>query len=231
MKKMKVDYRGQSLYDSLYYLQHGVGIRGHVYSYFYDSKGRLKERNYLGDFLITTECAVHFNFAYQFNARIPYTLAFDLLKQSLIKAAAKESVLDLDSTLHEELIMYLGLTYPENFTTEELQLSNMDNLSYLFEHMMRYNCSPAVTNDFLSKLILIDPVESENEFEKSALLICNEIEGIITDDKYTETVKRDALELAVAKNMDIFNDYENSLKEWLYGYTISRWSKDLRIYG
>lgn len=172
-----------------------------------------KERNYLGDFLITTECAVHFNFAYQFNARIPYTLAFDLLKQSLIKAAAKESVLDLDSTLHEELIMYLGLTYPENFTTEELQLSNMDNLSYLFEHMMRYNCSPAVTNDFLSKLILIDPVESENEFEKSALLICNEIEGIITDDKYTETVKRDALELAVAKNMDIFHDYENSPKE------------------
>ena len=213
MKKMKVNYMDQCLYDSLYYLQHDVGIRGHVYSFFYDSKGRMAERNYLGDFLITTECAVHFNMNYQFNARITYTMAFDLLKQSIIQVATKESILNLDLTLHEELNMYFKVIYPDNFTIEEVQLSNMDNLSYLFEHMMRFNCSPAVTNDFLSKLILIDPVESNDDFEESALLICKEIEDIISNDKYTEDVKRDELELAVAKNMEIFDDYEKFLKE------------------
>ena len=67
MKKMKINYMNQCLYDSLFYLQHDIRIRGQVYSYFYDNKGRLTERNKLGDFLITTECAVHFNFEYQFN--------------------------------------------------------------------------------------------------------------------------------------------------------------------
>lgn len=226
MKKLKVNYKGQCLYDSLYYLQHDVGIRGHVYSYFYDNKGKLAERNYLGDFLITTECAVHFNFTYQFNARIPYTMAFDLLKQSLIQAAAKESILDLDSALHEELSQYFALTYPNSFSVEDIQLTNMDNVSYLFEHMMRYNCSPTLTNDFLSKLVLIVPEkplkhielaeayeEKDIDFEKLAFAICEKVEGIINSDEFTENEKRDELEIFVAKNMIIFDKYESSLKE------------------
>ncbi|MGE7983643.1 hypothetical protein [Solibacillus sp. NPDC093137] len=226
MKKMKVYYNEQCLYDSLYYLQHDIGIRGQVYSYFYDNKGRLTERNNLGDFLITTECAVHFNFEYQFNARIPYTMAFDYLKQSLVKAAANESVLDLDATLHKELTMYFDLTYPDSFTIEEVQLTNMDNLSYLFEHMMRYNCSPTLTTDFLSKLILIEPEiskelveqpvnneESVINYEENAFEIMKHIKGIIASDNVTDDIKRDMLEIYVAENISIFENYEKSLKE------------------
>ena len=225
MKKIKVIYKGQCLYDSLYYLQHDIGIRGQVYSYFYDNKGRLTERNNLGDFLITTECAVHFNFDYQFNARIPYTMAFDYLKQSLVQAAAKESVLDLDATLHKELTMYFGLTYPDSFSIEEVQLTNMDNLSYLFEHMMRYNCSPTLTSDFLSKLVLIEPEISEElveipvnddsvtSYEEKALEIMDYIKGIIASYTVTDELKREMLEIYVAENINIFEKYERSLKE------------------
>lgn len=207
---MKVFYENQCLYDSLYYLQHGIGVRGHVYSYFYGVNGKLKERNYLGDFLITTEGSVHFNVEYQFSANIPYTLALDILKRSLVQAAAKEDVLDLTLTLQDDLKMYFAIQYPSNFSIEEMKLSNIDNVSYLFEHMMRYNCSPSLTNDFLSKLVLQEPT---NEFEASALVICEEIEGIIFDAEQTETVKRDMLEIYVAENMKIFADYEKYLKE------------------
>lgn len=230
MKKMKVYYKDQCLYDSLYYLQHDIGIRGQVYSYFYDNKGRLTERNNLGDFLITTECAVHFNFEYQFNARIPYTMAFDYLKQSLVQAGAKESVLNLDATLHSELTMYFGLTYPDNFSIEEVQLTNMDNLSYLLEHMMRYNCSPTLTSDFLSKLVLIEPIEPEiseelvetqvndeeesvTNYEEKAFEIMDHIKGIIAIHTVTDELKREMLEIYVAENITIFEDYERSLKE------------------
>lgn len=227
MKKLKVYYKNQCLYDSLYYLQHDVGIRGHLYSYFYDDKGKLVERNYLGDFFITTECAVHFNFEYQFNARIPYTMAFDYLKQSLVQAGAKESVLNLDATLHTELTMYFGLTYPNSFSIEEVQLTNMDNLSYLLEHMMRYNCSPTLTSDFLSKLVLIEPeisgelvethVNDDEElftkYEKKAFEIMVHIKGIIARHTVTEELKREMLEIYVAENITIFEESEKALKE------------------
>lgn len=107
VEKMKVNYKRQCLYESPYNLQHDVRIRGLIYSNFYDYKGQFAERNYLGDFIIITECAVPFNFTYQFNAPIPYTMTFDLLKQSIIEAAAKESIMNLDSTLQEELSVSL----------------------------------------------------------------------------------------------------------------------------
>lgn len=226
MKKIKVNYNEQCLYDSLYYLQHDVGIRGHVYSYFYDDKGKIVERNYLGNFYITTECAVHFNFDYQFNARLPYTIAFDYLKQSLVQAGAKESVFNLDTRLHKELTMYFGLTYPDSFTIEEVQLTNMDNLSYLIEHMMRYNCSPTLTSDFLSKLVLIEPErlkelveqpvndeETFTKYEKKALEIMDHIKGIIARNTVTDELKREMLEIYVADNVTIFEEYKKALKE------------------
>lgn len=226
MKKIKVNYNEQCLYDSLYYLQHDVGVRGHVYSYFYDDKGKLVERNYLGDFYINTECATHFNFDYQFNARIPYSMAFDYLKQSLVQAGAKESVFNLDTRLHKELTMYFGLTYPESFSIEDVQLTNMDNLSYLIEHMMRYNCSPTLTSDFLSKLVLIEPEDSKElvkqpvndeetftKYEKKALEIMDHIKGIIARHTVTDELKREMLEIYVAENVTIFEEYKKALKE------------------
>lgn len=226
MKKIKLNYNEQCLYDSLYYLQHDVGVRGHVYSYFYDDKGKLVERNYLGDFYINTECATHFNFDYQFNARIPYSMAFDYLKQSLVQAGAKESVFNLDTRLHKELTMYFGLTYPDSFSIEDVQLTNMDNLSYLIEHMMRYNCSPTLTSDFLSKLVLIEPEDSKElvkqpvndeetftKYEKKALEIMDHIKGIIAHHTVTDELKREMLEIYVAENVTIFEEYNKALKE------------------
>lgn len=206
MKKLEILLHDTLLYRVMYYIEDG--LRGEIEVYQYDTSNHLQETNAWGDFYLTRQGSLHLNRAYDYNPHAGYTLAFMELQRVLFKIAIEEDVI-IEANTSFARILANQLQVP-GIHVKVIELSIMENLAYLYEQMMRYNCSPTITRDFLEKLALKTPVQ---EFDFSAIAIMDEIEDILIDTTLTENLKRDALERCLSDNIQIFADYERACKE------------------
>lgn len=206
MQKINILLNGTILYSALFYIQNG--LRGKIEVYLYDETSLFKEKNEWGDFYLTETGELHLNRTYQYKEHAGYILAFSELQRMLYKVSLEEDViLATNYTLIDVLINKLKVPTVQ---VEVRSLTNIENLAYLFEYMMRYNCSSSLTSDFIEKL---DYYEVTNDFEASALLLRENLEYILTDDTCTEDMKREKLEQFMFDNIQIFADYERAQKE------------------
>lgn len=206
MKKISLFFNETLLYTVTYYIQDG--LRGEIKVHLYDSAHKFKEKNTWGDFYLTETGELHINRTYQYKEHAGYILAFTELQRMLFKVGIEEDVLLEANTPLVNLLVH-DLNVP-NITVENRKLTNMENLACLFEHMMRYNCSPALTSDFLVKL---EDSEETNKYEAKAALLRSKIEGILSSTNQTENVKQEILEKFLLDNVQIFADYERAQKE------------------
>lgn len=206
LKKITITFKDTLLYTVMYYIQDGM--RGEIEVHLYDAANKFKEKNSWGDFYLTESGELHLNRTYQYKEHAGYIIAFMELQRMLYKVGIEEDVLlEANTTLSHLLVQEVHVP---DVTAEVHELTNLENLAYLFEHMMLYNCSPSLTSDFLEKL---EYSEAIDEFERSAVLLRENIEHILTDSTFTEDVKRDKLENFIFENIQIFADHDRAQKE------------------
>ena len=223
MRSLKVLYNEQLLYDALFYCNDS-GIRGYIEVNYYNSNEGITESNPSTEFYITPEGQIHLTNSYFYFAGIKYSLAFEYMKYRLVCELLNESNEELN-----ELALWSSLNFPPTLSYKVNVLSNLDNLSYLFEHMLFYNCSPIATIEFLNKLKMS---ESENEFDGSAAIIIDDIKDVIENEEYIPAQKVKFLEEIIKNNLLIFANYEKAMKKEreLNGNTVSWWSENKRVY-
>lgn len=209
LKRIEISLQNTLLYTVLYYVKDG--LRGEIEVHLYDSLHKLKEKNTWGDFYLTETGELHINRTYQYKEHAGYILAFVELQRMLYKIGIEEDVLLEANTSLTNLLIH-ELAVPD-ITVEVHKLTNMENLAYLFEHMMRYNCSPALTSDFLEKLDYSEATIDSNEYEALAVRLRDEIEVILNNTEHTESMKQEFLEEFIVNNIQIFADYDRAQQE------------------
>lgn len=206
MKKLTVKTNGAILFSALFYFEQGM--RGQIEVYTYDTSGNLKEKNSWGDFFVSEGGALHLNRTYQFFENATYIMAFTELQRVLYQLALEEDQLINENGGHAR--NFINSVQIPGVELQVRDLSNIESLAYLFNHAIHYNCSPALTNDILDKL---EFTAGEDDYERSALIIRDEIASVIHDNGITEETKRAQIERIISDNVELFTDHERAQKK------------------